>query len=515
MRVLLIQPTFTAILPEDYGRPAMYEPLGLGYLAAVARDRGHDVVVLDCIAEDWRHQQRECEYLRVGMKDADIADRMRHFNPDIIGVSCEFTGFDRDGRRIAALAKQTLPNAPVIVGGADATARAQSFAEEPFIDLVVRGEGEVVFLNLLERLEREGRLPDDLPGTSLPGRDNPAEDEITDVDSLPLPARDLLPMATYLEDQTPLMPYAKRQPIGFMVSSRGCPYNCIFCSTTKVWRKWRPRAPEKVVDEIEHLVRDYGVREIAFQDDSFLVDPERVRRICDEILRRNLEISWSVPPGLQANRFTPELLTVMKASGFYRACFPIESGDPEILDWIRKPVDFDEVLEAIDLCHRFGIWTYGNFIIGFPEQTAESIERTAQFAETCGLDMISVYIAQPYAGSELYDVFQNLGLMDPAKSAGSTVFNSLYDTKYFTAAELRAKRDELYGRFIRRRVKRLFTPKGAAEMWRKTNTPESFAYAMRIVRIMAANSLHARRINLFGSVAKKSDNVARERMDQA
>jgi radical SAM superfamily enzyme YgiQ (UPF0313 family) len=510
MRLLLIQPTLTWLLPEGNERRALFDQLGLAYLAAWTRENGHEVTILDCVAEDLRTRPVGGGYGRVGMTDEAIAVRMRDINPEVVGITCQFTGFDADGRRLAALAKKALPGVPVLVGGADATARAEDFAQDPHVDAVIRGEGELTLLEILDRYGREGKLPTDVPGTTLARAENPAAEEVEDVDDLPLPARDLLPMEVYLHDQRPVMPYAKRRPIGFMISSRGCPYNCIFCSTTKVWRRWRPHSPVRVVDEIEHLVQRHGVREIAFQDDSFLVDPERVRRICEEILRRNIDISWSVPPGVQANRLTDELLRTMKASGFYRVCFPIESGDPDVLQWMRKPVDLDEVEEAIALCHALGIWTYGNFIIGFPEQTEESIERTAQYAENCGLDMISVYVAQPYAGSDLYDLFEGMGLLDPEKAAASTVFHSLYNTKYFTAADLRAKRDEIYGRFMKKRIGHLFSPSGLRVLWHKINTAESFAYAVRIAAIMARNTLKEGRVNLLGSMGGKQETAAQE-----
>ncbi len=278
LKVLLISPTFTSLLPEDYGRPPLYEPIGLGYLAAITRERGFDVEVMDCYAEDWRNVKRIGRYTRIGMSEEAISERIRLAGPDVIGITFQFTGFDQDSKRIAALAKDVLPGVPIVVGGADASARSRDISVEPSVDVLVRGEGESSFLAVLEHYQKEGRIPNDLPGTTVKGSDNPPREEVEDVDSLPFPARDLLPMGVYLEDQFSLMPYAKRRPIGFMISSRGCPYNCVFCSTTKIWRRWRPRSPESVVDEIELLVREYGVREIAFQDDSFLVDPERVQR---------------------------------------------------------------------------------------------------------------------------------------------------------------------------------------------------------------------------------------------
>jgi len=507
VKVLLINPTFSAIFPSDYGRPALYEPLGLAYLAAALREAGHEPAILDCVAEGWRVRQRDGEFTRIGLTDLQILERVRKAKPEVIGVTSEFTGFERDSLRIAALVKEAMPSIPVLFGGADATARASEFIANANVDLVIRGEGEQTLCRVVDYFQKHSRLPLDFPGTSAKGQHNPPAEEIANVDEIPMPARDLLRMDIYLEDQTPLMPYAKRRPIGFMISSRGCPYNCVFCSTTKIWRRWRARSAEKVVDEIAFLVKTYGVREIAFQDDSFMVDPDRVRRICEEIIRRKLNISWSVPPGIQANRLSDELLRVMKKSGFYRACFPIESGDPELLEWIRKPVDFEEVETAIKLCHRHGIWTYGNFIIGFPRQSADSIEKTLQYAINCQLDMINVYIAQPYAGSDLYQEFVDLGLLDPERAQASTVFDSKYNTVHFTAQELCAKRQELLKLFLRKRLFRLITPRGIWQVIKKLNSPEKFAYAFRVVSRLAGASLHAGYVNLFGSHVDKPEEI--------
>ncbi len=498
MKVLLIRPTFTGRLPKKQTRPDLYEPLGLAYLAAAAREAGHEPVVLDCMAEGWWVRREDGDLVRVGMPDEEIAARLHDEAPDLVGITCQFTGFDRDTLRIAALVKATLGDVPVVVGGPDASERSEALIEDPNIDLIVRSEGESVLTALLARLEADKALPEDLPGTTSKAAVNPLADLIEDLDGLPLPARDLLPMDVYLEDQRPLMPFAKRWPIGFLISSRGCPYDCVFCSTKRFWRTWRPRAPERVVDEIEYMVETFGVREIAFQDDSFLAQPKRVMALCEDLIQQDIDVTWTVPPGLSIWRVNEELLEAMRASGFYRACFPIESGDPEILRFIRKKVDLDRVLETVELCHRLGIWTYGNFIIGFPEETPESVEKTAQFAVDSGLDMISLYIAQPYAGSDLYKVYKSLGLLDVPHAEASTIFHTAYHTKHFTADELNAKRQEIYWRFIRKRVARCFTPKGIGEIRRKMATAEDFAYAARIVGVMVKNSLKAGKVSLFG-----------------
>lgn len=477
----------------------MYEPLGLAYLAAAAREAGHEPMILDCVAEGWRERRKVGELSRIGLAEDEIERRVRAFAPDVVGITSQFTGFEDDALATAAIVRRALPGTPILVGGADASARPEELSRDPNVDVLVRSEGEAALLDWLARYAATGRIPVDVPGTAVDGRLNPDAELIADLDALPLPARDLIPMTTYLEDQTVLMPYAKRRPVGFMISSRGCPYRCIFCSTSRVWKRWRPRSPVSVVDELEMLANDYGVREVAFQDDSFLVDPARVIAICDEIKRRKLDLSWTVPPGLMVQKVTFEVLAAMKEAGFYRACLPIESGDPEMLEYIRKPLDLDHVRRVIAWCDRLGIWTYGNFIIGFPEQTPESVEKTAAYAESCGLDMISVYVAQPYAGSELYEVFDALGLLGVPDAQASTVFHTRYNTRYFTAEELRAKRDEIYRRFMKRRLRSLLTPSGLAAMFRKVNRPDRFVYGMRVFMTLVSASLKARKFDLFSN----------------
>lgn len=495
MNVLLIQPTLTTRTYNKRERPTTYEPLGLAYLAAVLREAAHHVEILDCYAEGCQHRKDDAGLTRFGLPDKYIQERIANFAPDVVGITCMFTGHDRDCRRLAALAKTTVPNAWVIVGGADASAQSEALIEDPNIDLIIRGEGEAVLLEVLNHLASTGSVPKNLPGTTVAGSANPLADLIPDLDALPFPARDLLPMHLYLDHQREVMPYVMHVPVGTVVSSRGCQYNCNFCSSTKLWRGWRPRSAPNVVDEIEMLVNDYGVREIAFQDDSFISDPDRVKRICEEIARRKLRISWTVPPGLNVWKMDEATLRMMRDTGFYRANFPIESGDPEILRYIRKPIDLDAVRQSIEMCHRLGLWTYGNFLIGFPEETAQSIEKTARFAETCGLDMVVVYIVQPYAGSDLFEEYKSLGLLDTVHTDASSTWYSTYDTKYFKAEELRAKRDEIQARFTKARIRRLLSIKGLNDLRKKMGTPERFGYALRTFATFGMASLKSRKFS--------------------
>lgn len=497
MRVLFIRPTLTAQMYEKCKRPTFYEPLGIAYLAAYIREKGHESVILDCLAEGWRTRQKTESLTRFGLRDDEIEARIKTIDPDVIGIECMFTGFDQDCLRTSALAKQLFPEVPVIVGGADASARADKLIQNPNIDIVVRGEGETTLLQILECFEKDNSIPHNILGTTTKECINNPQAELSNLDEIPFPARDLLPMDVFLDDQRSYMPYAKQLPVGIIMSSRGCPFDCIFCSTTKIWKKWRARSPKNIVDEIEFLATEYGIREIAFQDDSFLVDRKRIEEMCHEILRRNLNISWTVPQGLTVKTVTEDILKTMREAGLYRVCFPIECGDPDMQKYIRKKVDLQKVLDLIEYSHKIGLWTYGNFMIGFPEQTADSIEKTAQFVESCGLDMINCYATQPYAGSDLYTEYEKLGLLENTSGTASTQWSTTIDTMFLTAGEVQVRRDEIYQRFTRKRIMRMFTLKGIIQLIRKMNTPKRFIYTLRVFITFMASSLLSGRFSII------------------
>lgn len=358
--------------------------------------------------------------------------------------------------------------------------------------MVVFGEGEETFLEVVQRFTRKENLfeiKDTAVKTNGKIKRNPSRGPIHNLDELPFPARHLLPMELYFKDQSKTtFGFAMRKPVATMITSRGCPYNCIFCSTSKVWKKWRPRGVKNIVDEIEILVNEYGVKEIAFEDDNFIIDKKRIIDICDEILKRKINIRWTVPAGLSTWIIDKITLLKMKRAGFYRACFPIESGSEETLKFIRKPVNLEKAKQIIAFANRIGLWTTGNFIFGFPDEKPESVNKTIEFAQQSGLDTAFFYVAQPYAGSDLFDIYKKRSLLKANQDVSSSVVNTHYDTTYYSSSELTSLRNNASSQYLKRRVFFYLTPRGFfSSLLPKINSLEKFRHFLKIVKIAIPN----------------------------
>lgn len=289
-----------------------------------------------------------------------------------------------------------------------------------------------------------------------------------------------------------------------MTSSRGCPYNCIFCSSKPLGGRHRVRNHVNVVNEIEFLVKEYGVDEIAFQDDCFNFDKKRVEMICDEIIDRKLEVFLSFPVGLSVRDLTRELVLKLKEAGAYRICLPIETGSPKTQKFIRKIINLKEVKELITFCNDLGLWTYGNFIIGFPYETIEDIKESMSYAFDSGLDMISLYIAQPMYGTDMYKIYEKEKLIKEDLIGKIDNFSTSYDTVHLTAAELNKMRETFLSDYIKMRICSIFTIKGLLKFWGKINSPKKLIYFLRIVQYLLRVSIRNRRLSYFFSPKSKT-----------
>lgn len=265
---------------------------------------------------------------------------------------------------------------------------------------------------------------------------NPEHELIADMNSLPIPDRKFADMEFYKRINRQTFAFAKKSPSVTMMTSRGCPFNCIFCRTKIMWkRRWRPLKAEKVIQEIKKLVQYYGAQEICIIDDQFLLDQERVHKICDYLIEADLGISLSITGGASIWLIDEILLRKLKQAGFYRFNFPIESGNKNTLKFIRKPINLQDVKEKIQLANRLGFWTAGNFIIGFPYETRDQMMETIKFAYNSNLDFVLFLIAKPFAGSEMTEIFKNEGLLK-GKPCTSDLLVSTHDIKTMTAAQL-------------------------------------------------------------------------------
>lgn len=457
MKMLLIHPFLTT---SNLNCPSQTEPLGLAYLAAYIRNE-YEVEILDLYAMGISRTTRIGNSYRFGVCDGDeIARLVADKCPDVIGITCNFTEYANDSLEVARIIKARFPGVLIVLGGAHASMDDENILRNnPAIDVVVRGEGEITLKALLDVLKRNENIKQ-IDGISFRGGANaivrnPPRPFISDLDSLPFPARDLLDMNVYKKINEVTFPFAKKLPILTMMSSRGCPFNCIFCSTKVVWgRTWRPRSPESVVAEIEHLVKTYGIKEVAMYDDQFIGKKARVGEICDLLIKNKIKLSISVPSGVSGWLLDEELLVKMKKAGFYRFSLSIETGNAATSKFIKKPVDFNKLKIAIEAGNRLGFWLQSNFIIGFPYETKKEIQETINYADTCGVDYAIFLIAQPYAGAEMHALYAREGLLKrtETQATNSSITSGNYDTMTLTAGEIQNIRDRAQAQFLKKKL---------------------------------------------------------------
>lgn len=458
MKICLINP-YIDIAPEYYSEHmTILPPLGLGYLAAVLIEDGHQVEIIDCISACPLPVDRTpAGLVRMGQGNEEVLRRVRESRPEVIGISCSYTAHAPQSYEIARLVKDGYSReVPVIAGGAHSSNSPSEVLAEAGIDYVVKGEGERTLSEFCAALAA-GSPVEDIPGLLYMGEDgqvagNQERQRITDLDSLPFPRRDLFPLSHYSERQLadPKDINNRRIPKTTVLTSRGCPGNCVFCASRCMWgRKWIARSPENIIEEIEHLVRDFGIREIDFLDDNISVSEERLTRICELIMERGIDIKWTTPNGIAIWTLNHDLLRLMKKSGCYRLVFGLETGDPDTRDFVRKKYRVEHVRDIIGYANKLGMWTVATFIIGFPYENEANIRNTMEFASSLGLDIAMFYSVTPYPSTDLYEVCRKEGI-DTTLSPERREF----DTLYLGAAEVRCFREAATEGFIKHLVRR-------------------------------------------------------------
>jgi len=404
LRVLLINPV--ANIPISWERSCAM-PLGLAYLAAVI-EREHEVKILDCLVEGYNKiTPINDAIIRYGLDWDEIRKYIHKYMPDIVGVSSMFSDQSCNAHKICEIAKDVDSHCITIMGGVHPSCVPEMVMADKNVDFVILGEGEETFPCLLRHIE-DGKEPFNIDG--LVYRDktgklivNRKTKFIKDLDSIPFPARHLLPMDKYfaIERQHG---FTKRTPHTIMITSRGCPANCIFCSIHAVWGKgYRGRSSENVLREVEELVMKYGIKEIHFEDDNLTFDKNRAEKIFNGIIEKKWNIYWAVPNGIALWSIDKALIPKMKKSGCYYLSLGIESGDQDVLDkLIKKPLKLNRIKYLVNDMKKQGIKVRGLFVLGVPGETKEQIERTIDFAANLKLNEAQFNIITPYPGTTLW-----------------------------------------------------------------------------------------------------------------
>lgn len=382
LKVALVNPA----RHDRYPQP----PMGLALLAAVLEREGHTVDIIDANA--------------LGLSTKEVVRRAA--GAGAVGITA-MTPTVGQAVDIARALKHAEPKRTVILGGAHATLLPEeTMAAAPEIDVLVRGEGEDNTPALLRALEEKKPLKD-IPGISY-YRDgkpvhNPRPPAVVDMEFLPRLAYHLLPLKAY----RPHPPHGRAYPFAAIITSRGCPYRCSYCSKPIFGYKFRGQGAARVVDEMAALVRDFGVREIAVYDDVFTLDKRRAGEICEEIMRRGLKFHWSCES--RVNLVDGKLLALMKAAGCYSVAYGIESAAPEILKRLDKDSSPEEAEAAVRLTREAGLQAIGYFMIGSPGETPATVRRTIGFARKLALDFAQFSITVPFPGTRLYGEYLKAG----------------------------------------------------------------------------------------------------------
>ncbi|MDO8559299.1 MAG: radical SAM protein [bacterium] len=379
MKILLVNP------PNE--SQAFSMPMGLASIAAYLKNKDKDIDI--SVIDDWAEK----------LESAELARRVSLSRADIVGIYMVSPRYDQ-AKSTIEVCRNALPNSIIIAGGPHPSALpVETLREIPQLDICAIGEGELTMQELAE-----GKPLKTINGIAFrDGKEiklTPPRDFIKNLDDLPFPNRDLFPLQKY----KPSAPHGRKMPFFIMNTSRGCPFNCTYCSKDVFRNIYRTVSPKRVADEIEELISKYHAKEIFFSDDDFSMNIARAEGICDEILKRGVKIRWST--STRVDQVTEQLLNKMHKAGCRFICYGVESGNQKVLDAIGKGYNTEKAVSAFKMTRRAKIATVCNFIIGLPGETKESIRDTLNLMKRIKPNFISGSILSIFPGSRLFKLIQ-------------------------------------------------------------------------------------------------------------
>jgi anaerobic magnesium-protoporphyrin IX monomethyl ester cyclase len=451
--VTLVNPPY----PKGVHQHPPFTPLGIGYLAAILEENQYEVDVIDCQALG----------LSYGGFESEISKRL----PNIVGITSTTLTY-KSALRIAKIAKEVYPSCLTVLGGCHATFWDDKALQEcPYLDIVVRKEGEKTLLELVGRLRVGKDFYDVLGITCRKGKEilrNPDRPYIEDLDSLPFPAHHLWPIERLRKYGKVIFP---------LVTSRGCVYWCNFCSAVRMFgRRFRMRSPTNVVDELEFLNKKYGADQFTFYDDAFTVDQSRVEKICMEIQNRKLRIKWDC--GTRVDMVTKDLLQKMRKAGCIAVWLGVESGSQRVIDAMGKGFTLEKTKKAFKLAKEAGIMTIASVVLGFPGETRETAWETIRLVEEINPEDIGYYVATPYPGTPMADYVKKMGWLKITDFDKYDTATPIFELPTLRMRELREIREQALQKFYLRPtyVLRMFAKGG---MYGFSSTRTAFAHLLR------------------------------------
>jgi len=431
LHIILINPRLRA------WSPTVLVPLGLAYIASVLENEGNDIEIIDMNAEKVTD-----EHLQRRVSDADV-----------VGITGMITEY-QEVLRITNIIKETNRHIKVVLGGPLATTTPQELLQISQADFVVIGEGERTIADLVSAIKQGDNFADIKgigckDGNQISITDRP--EPIANLNIIPFPARHLLDMNRYVQNQFHSFS-SKMEGFGEikstnLITSRGCPYSCTFCFRDMWGYKWRGRSPENIVEEMEFLYAKYGINGFFFNDDTFVLDRNRVFEFCNLLKERKLNVVWFCNG--RVNLMTKELLEAMYEAGCKEIAYGIESGSQKMLNSLKKSITLEQVRNTVKWTKQAGISANGYFMIGLPGETKEDIRQTIGFAEELDLGFYGFSLLTPLPGTELYNAAVEKGLIQAdMASLKDWAFNTNVNlTKDCSNEDLVAFKNEIFRKF--------------------------------------------------------------------
>lgn len=432
--LLIVPPTGKYIREERCQTPieelhtvALRPPMDLLYMAGSLEPENVECKIVDFPAHDLNWQ--------------DMRQMLQEFQPDALILSIT-TPTLPDDMKAAALAKELNPEIITITKGAHFIhLDCESLNLYPQLDIIMRGEYEETVRELATGrtwVEVRG-ITHRMNGEPVRNTDRPY---IQDIDTIPFPARHLIDNTPYFRPDTGVLQAT-------IVTSRGCPFPCVYCLAQPVsGKKARNRTPENVIAELKECVEQHGITDFLFRSDLFTANKQWVIKLCKAIQQENLNIQWSC--NSRVDTINEEMLHEMKAAGCWLISFGVESGDPDMLEKMKKMVDFDKIEPAINLCRKVGVKSSVYFLIGLPWENRETFERTKEFAKKLDPDFIEFFYSYPFHGTEFYRIAVEEGLLKEGEFPKESYNHPAIPTKYLSIEELRPLRKEALKAFYLR-----------------------------------------------------------------
>lgn len=417
MNILFVIPKVKSLFGDEGATPA-HPHVGVAYLVAFLKQHNIDTAVFDEGLEK---------------NDKKLFEFINNFRPDLIGITSFSYCYQYSYETIKKLKEKF--DIPIIVGGPHVSAVKGEILKETNADFAIKGEGEYTFLELINQIQKRKHNFKNIKGLLWRKNNKIIENEnrpyIENLDSLPIPAYENCGLEKYPCHEQKTLP---------IITSRGCPYRCNFCSVRlSMGNRFRARSAENVVDEIEYWYKK-GFRLFEINDDCFSFDIKRAMKICDLIIKRKLKITYQLYNGIRVDRINKELLRKMKQSGCVFISYGCEAGNEQILKNIRKGITLEQVQQVVNWTNEIGIKSSTNFIIGHPGETYETAMDSIRFAESLPCDFVNFYNLVPYPGTDLFEWVKtnNLFLVPPEiylKDISYRDASPIFETKEFTKEE--------------------------------------------------------------------------------